>query len=275
MKLLCGGLGPGHPDIGNASRSIKDSEVRLCASNGISEPLEVKIGYDGIVIAQSNANESLSLTLEEIFQALARELPDASGSLQPNHNRKWSDVNPSLPDVDIRVYGPPPTSGTRDAFVELAMEEGCKNAPGMEALKALDEEGHEATCKTIREDGAFIEAGENDNLIIQRLVSNQDSLGVLGYSYLEESLDKVSGVHVGGVEPTFEAIAEGEYPLSRPLFIYVKAEHGSSNPSVAEFVRFYVSDVAIGEDGFLIDRGLITLTDTELSEVRSKVEKAF
>lgn len=275
MKLLCGGVGGSHPDISNASRPIKGSEVELCASNGVSEPLEVQIGYDGIVIAQSKSNPGVTLTREEVFLALARDLPDASGNLGPNPHRNWNDINPGLPAKAIRVYGPPPTSGTRDAFVELAMEEGCENAPNMAALKAIDEDRHEAVCASVREDGAFIEAGENDNLIIQRLVSNEDSFGIFGYSFLEENIDRVSGVSIDGVEPDFETIESGDYPLSRPLFIYVKTEHASTNPDLSDFVRFYVSDAALGPDGFLVDRGLIPLPEAELDKVRSAIEQAL
>ena len=275
MKLLCGGVGGSHPDISNASRQIKDSEIKLCQSNGIGEPLEVKIGFDGIVMAQSKDNPEMTLTREEIFMALARDLPNGSGGIGPNPNKNWSDINPSLPQKAIRVYGPPPTSGTRDAFVELALEEGCKSAPGMAELKSADEDKFDAVCASVREDGAFIEAGENDNLIIQRLVSNQDSLGVFGYSFLEENIDKVTGVAVNGVVPTFESIEAGDYPLSRPLFIYVKTEHANEKPSMSEFVKFYVSDNALGSDGFLVDRGLIPLPEAELSELRVRIDQAL
>ena len=210
MKLLCGGIGGGHPDISNASRPIKSSEIKLCASNGVSEPIEVKIGYDGIVVAHSGANDDISLTREQLFEALARDLPDANGELQSNPHRNWSDVSATLPAKPIRVYGPPPTSGTRDAFVELAMEEGCEGVAHMDVLKAKDEDMHDSACTAIREDGAFIEAGENDNLIIQRLVANPDTLGIFGYSFLEENSDKVKGVGIDGVEPSFEAIEAEE-----------------------------------------------------------------
>ncbi len=275
MKLLCAGIGDGHPDISNASRAIKASEVELCASNGVSRPLEVKIGFDGIVMASSLSSDAMSLTREEVFLALARDLPDSSGELRPNPHVRWSDINPSLPNTEIRVYGPPPTSGTRDAFVELAMEEGCEAAPGMAALKAADGERFEAACASVREDGAFIEAGENDNLIIQRLVSNEDSFGIFGYSFLEENVDRVRGVSINGVEPTFESIEAGDYPLARPLYFYVKAEHAASKPGLSEFVRFFVSDAAVGPDGFLVDRGLIPLPAAELGAVRSAVERAL
>ena len=272
MKILCGGVGGSHPDISNASRPIKASEIELCASNGIAAPVEVKIGYDGIVIARSGANEAISLSREQLFKALARELPDAAGDLRPNPHQTWSDVSASLPAKPIRVYGPPPTSGTRDAFVELAMEEGCAGVAHMDVLKAKSEEMHEGACKAVREDGAFIEAGENDNLIIQRLVANPDTLGIFGYSFLEENGDKVKGVQIDGVEPSFEAIEAGDYPLARPLFIYVKAEHAAVKASIKDFVMFYLSEDALGEDGFIADRGLVPLPAAELDAVRQAVE---
>ena len=271
MKLLCAGVGLGHPDLANASRAVKESEIKLCASNGVSAPLEVKIGYDGIVMAHSNTEDAISLTQEEVFMALARDIADANGVLRPNPSKLWSDVSPSLPAREIRVYGPPPTSGTRDAFVELAMEEGCQRAPGMSTLKELDEAKYDAVCASIREDGAFIEAGENDNLIIQRLVSNPGTFGIFGFSFLEENLDKVTGVLIDGVEPTFEAIEGGEYPLARPLFIYVKREHADLKQDLRSFVMFYLDDAALGPDGFLLDRGLVPLPEGELAEARSKV----
>ena len=271
MKLLCAGVGEGHADMTNASRPIKPSEIELCASNGVSEPVEVKIGYDGIVVAHGKGLQPFSVTREQLFLALARDLPDDAGNLAPNPNVSWGDVGAGLPAVPIRVYGPPPTSGTRDAFTELALEVGCEAAPGMEALKARDEDAHESACKSVREDGAFIEAGENDNLIIQRLVSNEDTLGIFGYSFLEENADKVVGVMVDGVTPTYESIGDGSYPLSRPLFVYVKAEHAAVKPSLAEFVEFFLSEDSLGQEGFLADLGLVPLPPDELGRVRSAV----
>ena len=271
MKLLCAGIGAEHPDISNASRAIKNSEVELCASNGISEPLEIKIGYDGIVIATSNTTDAISLTLEQVFLALAREISDASGKLVANSNKQWSDIDPSLPSLDIKVYGPPPTSGTRDAFVELAMEEGCERVVPENLIQ--DKDTRKAICTSIREDGAFVEAGENDNLIIQRLVSNSGTLGIFGYSFLEENLDKVQGVLIDGVEPLFETIEQGDYALGRPLFIYVKKEHVSVKPDARDFVEFYVSEESMGSDGFLVDRGLVPLAEAEQQQIRDAVSQ--
>ena len=274
MKLLCAGVGAEHPDVSNASRAIKSSEVKLCASNGVSAPVEVKIGYDGIVVANSRVGDVISLSRAELFLALARDVADASGNLSPNPHQLWSDVNPALPQAEIRVYGPPPTSGTRDAFVELAMEKGCAKTD-MAKLKDKDEDLYDAACTSLREDGAFIEAGENDNLIIQRLVSNPGTYGIFGFSFLEENLDKVQGVKVDGVEPKFETIEDGSYPLGRPLFIYVKKEHVPVKKDLKDFVMFYLDDAALGADGFLLDRGLVPLPAAELAQVRSRVSASL
>ncbi len=275
FKLFCAGIGSDYPDISNASRPIKDSEVKLCADNGISEPLEIKIGFDGIVLGQSLGTGTIRLSREQLFTALARELPDASGNLSFNQHQQWSSIDPSLPDQEIRVYGPPPTSGTRDAFVELAMEEGCKEAAHMDKVKAIDEERFNTVCSAIREDGAFIEAGENDNLIIQRLVSNPESVGIFGYSFLEANLDKIAGVPIDGAVPTFESIEAGSYPLSRPLFIYVKSENAQQLPTLSKFIDFYASEASMGPDGFLAERGLVPLPNSELIKVRTAIKAFF
>ena len=260
MKLLCAGAGAGHPDIANASRAIKPSEIELCASNGLKDPYELKIGYDGIVVAHSRSNFDWVLSRTDLFRALARSLPAADGSWQPNPHANWNDIRADLPAWPIRVYGPPPTSGTRDAFVELALEEGCE---GVDHIDQVAKEDHDVACTAIREDGTFIEAGENDNLIIQRLVANPDTLGIFGYSFLEENSDMVKGIAVDGVVPSFEAIEAEQYPLARPLFIYVKWEHAAEKSGVREFVNFYISDDSLGEDGFLLDRGLVPLPAAE------------
>ena len=248
MKLLCGG----GPDISNASRRIKKSEVELCASNGVGDLVEVKIGFDGIVFAQSISGPDISLTREQLFTALARDVIEADGSVKPNPHQTWSDVAAELPDLNIQVYGPPPTSGTRDAFVELVMEEGCEKALGFDKLP---DDHKDSVCKAIREDGLFIEAGENDNLIIQRLSTNSAAFGIFGYSFLEENADRVRGVRIGGVEPSFETIADSSYPVSRPLFFYVKSSALESRDEVAKFVEFFVHEDSIGEDGFFVRAG--------------------
>jgi len=261
MKLFCGGTGVDHPDITNASRAMKASEFESCEKNGVKGITEVKIGYDGIVIAESKSGLDMVLTLKDIFTALAKDVPDASGKLIPNPNKTWKDVNPSLPDAKIEVLGPPPTSGTRDAFVELAMEGGCNAYPSIKDLKKTDEKKHKAVCQGVREDGAFIEAGENDNLIVQKLVANPKALGIFGYSFLEQNADKIRGVKVGGVAPEYDSIASGDYPISRSIYFYVKNAHVGTIPGIKEFVAEFTSDKAWGPDGYLADKGLIALPD--------------
>ncbi len=263
MKLFCGGTGVDHPDITNASRAMKASEFESCEKNGVKGITQVKIGYDGIVIAESKSGLDMVLTLKDIFTALAKDVPDASGKLVPNPNKTWKDVNPSLPNAKIEVLGPPPTSGTRDAFVELAMEGGCNAYPSIKDLKKTDEKKHKAVCQGIREDGAFIEAGENDNLIVQKLVANPKALGVFGYSFLEQNADKIRGVKVGGVAPEYDSIANGDYPISRSIYFYVKNAHVGTIPGIKEFVTEFTSDKAWGPDGYLADKGLIALPDAE------------
>ena len=263
LKLFFAGIGAQHPDITNSSRAIKDSEIRLCAENGISEIIEVKIGYDGIVLSNSLEANAFNLTLKEIFLALAKNIPDANGQIISNPYEKWNEINPKLPDQAIEIMGPPPTSGTRDAFVELAMEGGCKAFSSLRDLKNSNGDRYKSICHGIREDGAFIEAGENDNLIIQKLETNSNALGIFGYSFLDQNNDKVKGTLVDSVEPTFENIAEGSYPISRPLYFYVKKAHVGVIPGLKEFLREFTSERAWGEDGYLSERGLIPMPDEE------------
>jgi len=272
FKLFCNGVGVQYPDITNASRRIKESEVANCAKNGVKDIVEVRIGFDGIVIANSKSASHYDLSLHEIYLALAKNVPDPSGAskLVPNPYEKWSDIDPSLPATEIEVLGPPPTSGTRDAFVELAMEGGCKTFPFVAAMGGDD---MTVACHTLREDGAYIEAGENDNLIVQKLEANPTQLGIFGYSFLEENMDKVQGASVEGVEPDFDAIASGEYPISRPLFFYVKKAHVDIIPGIREYLREFTSEAAMGEYGYLADKGLIPLTEQEREAVVAKVDK--
>jgi phosphate transport system substrate-binding protein len=272
LKLFCSGIGEKHPDIANASRRIKKSEVERCAKNAIRDIVEVKVGYDGIVIANARKATSFNLTLRDIYLALAKDVPVGDGKTAPNTFSTWKDVNPDLPAVRIEVLGPPPTSGTRDAFVELAMEGGCKTFPWIKALKKKDKNGYKALCHTIREDGAFIEAGENDNLIVQKLAANPNALGIFGFSFLDQNADKVKGSRVGGKAPTFENIAEGSYPISRALYFYVKQAHVGVVPGIKEFLSEFVSEKAWGPDGYLVDKGLIPLSDEERSAWREKVK---
>jgi phosphate transport system substrate-binding protein len=270
LKLFCGGVGVGHPDITNSSRRIKASEVKMCADNGVAEVVEVKIGYDGIVVANSKKTAQYELTLKDLFLALAKEVPEGEGKLVANPYKTWKDVNPNLPATKIEVLGPPPTSGTRDAFVELALEGGCMNFDWIKALKTSDKNRYKAICHTIREAGAYVEAGENDNLIVQKLEANPDALGVFGFSFLDQNSDKVQGSKIDGVEPDFDLIAEGEYPVSRPLYFYVKAAHIGVIPGIAEFLAEFTNDKAWGEEGYLSDKGLIPMLDDERAEWAEK-----
>ena len=267
LKLFCAGVGVGHPDITNASRRIKASEVERCAENGVTDITEVKIGYDGIVLANSRAADRLSITLQQLYLALAKDVPSDSGMV-PNPNRTWSDIDASLPAAKIEVLGPPPTSGTRDAFVELAMEGGCRSFPDIEALKKEDKQAYKAVCHAIREDGAFVEAGENDNLIVQKLEANPSALGVFGYSFLDQNRDKVRGSIIDGVEPDFDTIADGDYPVSRSMYFYVKKAHAGVIPGIVEFIETFTDEDAWGPYGYLADKGLIPLTDEEREAMR-------
>lgn len=269
MKLFCSGVGEATPDITNASRAIKSSEIELCAKNGITDIVEVMIGYDGIVLAGSNEAPQFELTRKEIFLALAKIVPakDGSDTLIDNPYKTWNEINPALPAKKIEVMGPPPTSGTRDAFVELAMEGGCKAFPFIAAMKKTDKNKFKALCHGMREDGAYIEAGENDNLIVQKLVANSDALGIFGYSFLEQNEDKVHGSIIEGQSPTFDAISDGSYPVSRSLFFYVKKAHVGVIPGIEEFLGEFISDKAMGEDGYLADKGMIPMTEKEYKKV--------
>ncbi len=261
IKLFCSGVGVEFPDITNSSRRIKASELESCAKNGVKDVVEVKIGYDGIVIANSKKSKQISITRAQIFLALAKQVP-AGGKLIDNPYTTWKQIDPSLPDTKIEVLGPPPTSGTRDAFVELVMEESCGAFPEIQALKD-DKKAHGAACKGIREDGAFIEAGENDNLIVQKLDANPNAFGIFGYSFLDQNKDKIQGSVVEGAAPTFENIAANKYTVSRPLFFYVKKAHVGMIPGIQEFVAEFASEKAWGPDGYLGDKGLIPMPDAE------------
>jgi phosphate transport system substrate-binding protein len=265
MKLFCMGVGGKHPDITNASRRIKKSEYKKCQRNGVNEIIEIKIGYDGITLANSKKAKQLSLTRKDIFLALANEVPDPknSGQLMLNPYKTWKDVNPSLPNIKIEVLGPPPTSGTRDAFAELAMEGGCKQFRWIKAMKKRDKRRYRSICHTVREDGAFIEAGENDNLIVKKLASNPDMLGIFGFSFLDQNKDVVQASKIDGKIPSFEAIADYSYAVSRPLYFYVKKAHIGKIPGIKEYIDEFMSDKASGDEGYLVDRGLIPMPSGE------------
>lgn len=265
FKLFCGGVGVDFPDITNASRAIKSSEMKICADNGVKEIVEVKIGYDGIVLANSKTVAPLNLTRRDIFLALAKEVPDPANpeKLIANPYKNWKEVNSALPDTRIEVLGPPPTSGTRDAFVELAMESGAKTFDFIKDMKKKDKNAYKAICHTVREDGAYIEAGENDNLIVQKLQANPDAVGIFGFSFLDQNTDVIQGSIIEGEAPTFEGIAKGAYPVSRPLFFYVKKAHVDVIPGMKGYLEEFTNDKAWGEEGYLADKGMIPMPKEE------------
>ena len=272
LKLFCAGVGVEHPDVTNASRRIKASEVKKCAKNGVTEVVEIKIGYDGIVFANSKKSPQMKLTLKQMFLALAKQVPEGNqdgGKLIANPNKTWSDVDPSLPNTKIEVLGPPPTSGTRDAFNELAIEGGCKTFPALKAMKKQDKKTYKALCRGIREDGAYIEAGENDNLIVQKLEANPNAYGVFGFSFLDQNTDKIQGSLINGVAPEFENIAAQKYPVSRALYFYVKKAHVGTIPGMKEYVAEFTSEKTWGEEGYLADRGLIPMPNAERNKFRT------
>ena len=271
FKLFCGGVGVEFPDITNASRAIKSSEVETCAKNGVKDIVEVKVGYDGIVIANAKTAAPLQLTRQEIYLALAKEVPDPKnpGALIANPYTNWSDINPALPKTKIEVLGPPPTSGTRDAFVELVMDEGAKT---FDLIKGMDKKEFARVAQTVREDGAYVEAGENDNLIVQKLQANPAALGIFGFSFLDQNSDVIQGSIVEGEAPTFENIADGKYPVSRPLFFYAKKAHVDVIPGMKEFMAEFASEKAWGMEGYLADKGLIPMPDGERQEFADAVK---
>lgn len=307
LKLFCAGTGLEHPDITNASRRIKSSEVEKCAKNGIADITEIKIGYDGIVLSNSKKSAQMSLTRQQIFLALAAQVPGPDGKLIPNPNKKWSDIDSSLPNVEIEVLGPPPTSGTRDAFAELALEGGAKKFADLKTLRGLKDEaeilamtrklglsddvwngikeskakkGKKAKGKDVfkgiahgvREDGAWIEAGENDNLIVNKLDANPDAFGVFGFSFLDQNSDKLQGSIIEGTAPEFEAIGDGSYPVSRSLFFYVKKAHVGTVPGIKEYLAEFTSDNAWGDDGYLAEKGLIPMPAAERAQFKAAAE---
>ena len=263
MKLFCAGVGESFPDITNASRPMKKAEFELCQTNGVKDIVEIKVGLDGIVLAMSKDAPDMSLQQEEVFLALAKDIHDENLNFIPNPHKKWIDVDPLLPDFKIEVLGPPPTSGTRDAFLELVMEKGAKGFGALRDMKEADEKNgtkeYEKVWKSIRQDGGYVEAGENDNLIVQKLEGNKEAVGIFGYSFLEENTAKIKPVLIGGMEPTYQNIATGKYPASRALFIYVKKAHIGVIPGIQEFLNEYVSTKAIGEEGYLVNKGLIAM----------------
>lgn len=275
LKLLCNGVGVQHPDAANASRRMNASEFESCRKNGVAELLEIMVGFDGLTIAESRKSPMSALSRKQIYLALAKQVPDPANptSLIANPHKTWKDIDPALPAIKIEVLGPPPTSGTRDSFHELYMEVGCRSYPWIDTLRKMDEKRFKRICHTLREDGAFVEAGENDNLIVQKIEANPNALGIFGFSFLEENQDKLRGTRIDGVEPTYETISSGKYPASRPLFVYVKKAHIGVIPGLREFVEEYVSDKALGEEGYLAERGLVPQPEADLARTRTNVKE--
>jgi phosphate transport system substrate-binding protein len=265
MKIFCSGIGPSFPDMTNASRRIKASEVKQCMESGVTKIVELQVGLDGLALAHSKGSADFGLSLRDLYAALAAN-PWGKGA---NKAKTWKDVNAKLPADKIELIGPPPTSGTRDSFNELMMEAGCNTNPAMAALKKSDEAKYKQICTKIREDGAYIEAGENDNLIVQKLASNPKAIGAFGYSFLEENMDKLKGVAVNGVQPNIQTVQSGKYPASRSLFIYIKAQHVGAIPGMREFVNEYAKESTWGPRGYLVRRGLVPSTDADRSKYAS------
>ena len=274
IKLFCNGVGPQHADVVNASRRMNASEFDTCRKNGVRDILEVRVGYDGLTLSESKRGPVMNLTRKQVYLALAKQVPDPANptTLIANPYTNWNQIDKSLPATKIEVLGPPPTSGTRDSFNELYMEAGCRTYPWLNTLRGQDEKRFKRVCHTLREDGAFVEAGENDNLIVQKIEANRNAVGIFGFSFLEENMDKLRGSKIDGVEPTYESIASGKFPASRPLFIYVKKAHIGVIPGLQEFVNEYVSDKALGEEGYLSDRGLVAQPKSDLARTRADVK---
>lgn len=268
LKLFCEGVGVRTPDLSNASRQITESEIELCRKNGVTDIAEITLGYDGIVMAQKNNGKPLNFTRRQIFLALARELPGKDGALVTNPYKKWSDIDASLPDAPIQVYGPPPTSGTRDAFVELVMEKGCEQVSGFAAIYP-DKKKRQKACHLIREDGAFIESGEDDNVIVQKLTANDKAMGVVGYSFFEENSTKIMASKIEGVLPNYDSIESKQYTVSRSLFVYVKKQHIGTVPGIAEFIREMTGESALGPEGYMTVKGLLPLGEKERKAMRA------
>lgn len=259
-KLFGAGMGPNTPDIANSSRRMKDTEFETAEKNGVTDITEAKIGFDGIAVAQNKGNDPMSITLEELAKAVAADVP-VDGKIAPNPYTMWNQINPSLPARKIVFYGPPTSSGTRDAFEEMVVEKVCGKI-----------EGYEKGYKKIRQDSAYVPAGENDNLIVQKLAKDKDAFGIFGYSFLEENADTIQAAAIGGVEPSPETVASGKYPISRSLYFYVKNAHYDAIPGLKEYVELFMSEKMIGKDGLLKSIGLIPLPDDARAKARADVQ---
>ncbi len=258
IKLFCGGVGAGFPDIANASRRMKLSEFRACAANGVSQITEVQIGLDGIAIATARATGMTGLTTRDVYVALAK-----TPFGKPNTTKTWKDVNARYPALPIRIYGPPSTSGTRSSVEDLLMEPGCAANPAMAAMKKTNEARYNQICKTIRSDGAYVDAGENDNLIVQKLEMNPGTVGLFGYSYLEHNDKQLKGLALNGVQPTYETIASFRYPGARPMFMYIKNAHLRAIPGIRAYAAEFVREGTFGPKGYLRPAGLIAMSDAQ------------
>lgn len=265
FKLFCSGIGERFPDVANASRRMKASEASQCLAAGVKQVTEIQIGIDGIALATSRGTPLSGVTTRDIYMALAK-----TPFGKPNRAKTWKDVNARLPAIPIRVYGPPPTSGTRDALAELILTAGCETNAGMKALAKTNKDKHKAICTAVREDGAFIEAGENDNLIVQKLAANANTLGIFGYSFLEENQSKLKGVSINGIQPTYETISSFKYPGARPLYIYVKNAHVPAIPAIRAFVAEITKESAIGPKGYMRAHGLVAAP----AQARAKAQHA-
>ena len=273
-KLFCASADGNSPDITNSSRRQKKSEFDNCVNNGVNDVVEVKIGFDGIVLANAVDSSVMNMSLKDIYLAFAKEVPtsDTDCTLKANPYTTWSEINSDLPNVKIEAYGPPPTSGTRDAFVEIAMEGGAKKVECLAALRKQDKKAFGNIAHTLREDGKWIDAGENDNALVQTLVNTPTAVGVFGYSFLDQNADKIKGANIDGTAPEFENIAAGDYPVARSLYFYIKKGHVGSTPGLQEFALEFTSDAAAGPGGYLEEIGLVPLPDAERATVRAAVE---
>ncbi|PKR54791.1 substrate-binding domain-containing protein [Thalassospira marina] len=272
FKLFCGGIGEEFPDIVDASRPITGSERAVCAANSVRNISEIRIGYDGIVLIGSREAPSMKLSPRQLYLALARTVP-VQGASVPNPYQKWSDIDADLPDLPIRVYGPPPTSGTRDLLGQLLMDRGCKTFADIAAMESTEPDSFRLLCRTMREDGAYIEAGENDRLLISKLEKDPTSYAVMGFNNLERNSNSLQGIPIAGIMPEYETILDGSYPGSRPLFLYIKDDHRQLVPELSAFVASYVSDGIIGEEGLLVNNGLVPLPESERAEALAEAQK--
>ena len=252
FKLFCAGVGERFPDVSNASRRMKASEAKACASNGVTQVTEIQIGLDGLAIATAKSTPISGLTQRDIYMAIAK-----TPFGKPNRAKTWKDVNPKLPAIPIKVLGPPTTSGTRDSLHELMLTPPCEANAGIAALKKTNEAKFKAICNGLREDGAYVEAGENDNLIVQKLAASPGAVGVFGYSFLEENTNKLKGISINGVAPSLQSIQSFQYPGARPLYIYVKNAHARAIPGIRAFVAEFTKESAMGPRGYLVQHGLV------------------